>query len=1022
MAEEEKKVGDEAVQSTGDTARGINAVVDAPVNAYEGAKDAIETGKNAIETGKNVADASVKGAKKVAGATSKAANKIKNDGVKQTAKDVGNAAKNKINDNVNNAKQNIKDNADKAKKTANQIKNDGVKGNAQKLGKAAKNSSVKLAKTVKNKAKEAPKKAAKAAGNAAKNVLLNMLKSLKKKSIGVAAIGIALCVIIIANTPNMIINGLGLGAWHNTNSEVDYEAIYKSKVEEMKKINGDEDSDEDYDPVEVIKKFFRQHFSLGIADPETSQLAIPALYDWMCWKWSQLKDYFMDKNTEGEIVFKKAKGDVVVTEEELEELKQSETYEEVLSFYIEIIDYFMNQDYEAALDDIQAMAENNSDIDAELTMEKIRDQGDPFSAVNYASIIAAYSASTEWVEDSLARFKYKVKNGNFVTYETSEQTTEKIVPIELYKYELVQDQTVNAMNYYTAWGDGTEVVRDAVIYSYNHYISLLWDEILDMQASLEIATDEDDIEILNQAIADNNEIINEYRNKINALNNDVSLAKVEDIVYVENETIVVDLFKLVRDDDGNPVILKVIEKEEGEVAAFYKEFPDLEDMYIRTEISHLYKPEKVQVKYYEVLWQPIDTTNCLEWFEVDPEDIARSSLNEKDRIRLVNEEITEEELLDESPSVITMKQLYDEYYETLENKCASAQYSTGVSQAYGKVYTEAEIQKYLDDITRADPEISKNRLQVVKTALAMCGRIMYQWGGKYADAQKWGWNPKWSKTKTVGLDCSGYVQWVYRSALCEQKPGKNQGKTKDKGYKDIGFTGDVVNKCTRISIDNLKPGDLATRTNSTSGNGSNHVLIYLGEDKKGNLIFANSPRTGKPVSVTTKTKQCGYYYWRVKSDYIEKDNYYDEENVIPCWMPENEALAGRDEKQVICEVLRQESSVDAGFRACAEATKNFADSKKSTIYKALTNQIPSAPNYSEAYVHLYIDKTHKPAPIESKHYEMLSQVMNGEYEYFGPDQKLTSVKLWIQEGLRDTWHTQKNYVSTIGGNDFFKMK
>lgn len=63
----------------------------------------------------------------------------------------------------------------------------------------------------------------------------------------------------------------------------------------------------------------------------------------------------------------------------------------------------------------------------------------------------------------------------------------------------------------------------------------------------------------------------------------------------------------------------------------------------------------------------------------------------------------------------------------------------------------------------------------MRCALSLVGRVPYFWGGKSAP----GWNEEWNTPKLVtaagssstgtirpyGLDCSGFTEWVYQTAL-----------------------------------------------------------------------------------------------------------------------------------------------------------------------------------------------------------------------------------------------------------------
>lgn len=90
-------------------------------------------------------------------------------------------------------------------------------------------------------------------------------------------------------------------------------------------------------------------------------------------------------------------------------------------------------------------------------------------------------------------------------------------------------------------------------------------------------------------------------------------------------------------------------------------------------------------------------------------------------------------------------------------------------------------------------------------------------------AYKWGGN-----TPTTGMDCSGFVRYVYQKSL-----GINLPRT----------AAEQARVGKRISIDNLEPGDLIF-FNSRRGSNT-HVGIYLGNNK-----FIQSPRTGENIQIS----------------------------------------------------------------------------------------------------------------------------------------------------------------------------
>lgn len=126
----------------------------------------------------------------------------------------------------------------------------------------------------------------------------------------------------------------------------------------------------------------------------------------------------------------------------------------------------------------------------------------------------------------------------------------------------------------------------------------------------------------------------------------------------------------------------------------------------------------------------------------------------------------------------------------------------------------------------------QTRQDIVNVGKSILG-LTYFWGGKYP---KQGFNPEWGKLKTVtspnywgtgqkhpyGLDCSGFVQWVYVQVFGEEFASK------------IGV-GSVQqwSKTYEIKESELKPGDLGFYKKG----GGVHVGIFIGRDSDGTPMF-----------------------------------------------------------------------------------------------------------------------------------------------------------------------------------------
>lgn len=125
------------------------------------------------------------------------------------------------------------------------------------------------------------------------------------------------------------------------------------------------------------------------------------------------------------------------------------------------------------------------------------------------------------------------------------------------------------------------------------------------------------------------------------------------------------------------------------------------------------------------------------------------------------------------------------------------------------------------------------RKHILTTALSLVGKVPYFWGGKSAA----GWNDEWNTPKLVtasgsstsgtirpyGLDCSGFTDWVYKTAL---------------GVPLSGGTWNQWDSSYAISEDELLPGDLGFLA-EPGAVAVNHVLIYAGKGENGEQMWVH---------------------------------------------------------------------------------------------------------------------------------------------------------------------------------------
>lgn len=115
-------------------------------------------------------------------------------------------------------------------------------------------------------------------------------------------------------------------------------------------------------------------------------------------------------------------------------------------------------------------------------------------------------------------------------------------------------------------------------------------------------------------------------------------------------------------------------------------------------------------------------------------------------------------------------------------------------------------------------KVSTNRQKVIQVAVSLIGKVPYEWGGK---SKQKGMDSTWGQIideqtgQQRGLDCSGFVQWVFRTA-----------DYNDRTWEYINCTANILQNCWEIQQDDLIPGDLGLLN---EGKTINHVGIYLGD-------------------------------------------------------------------------------------------------------------------------------------------------------------------------------------------------
>lgn len=185
-------------------------------------------------------------------------------------------------------------------------------------------------------------------------------------------------------------------------------------------------------------------------------------------------------------------------------------------------------------------------------------------------------------------------------------------------------------------------------------------------------------------------------------------------------------------------------------------------------------------------------------------------------------------------SVRNAEEFFNEYGLSLTNKNIKADYDYRYQKINAEI-SEETIQSSISILTpdgltlvnqktyeeyaaMLPDDLSPERRAIVLNALALLGKVPYEWGGK---PTKSGYDSTWWSFDTSGqqkgLDCSGFVQWVY---MTSGYPKAVTGK--------IYSTSSINKNLVSISKSELQPGDIGLMNNTSSS--QNHTGIYLGND------------------------------------------------------------------------------------------------------------------------------------------------------------------------------------------------
>lgn len=172
----------------------------------------------------------------------------------------------------------------------------------------------------------------------------------------------------------------------------------------------------------------------------------------------------------------------------------------------------------------------------------------------------------------------------------------------------------------------------------------------------------------------------------------------------------------------------------------------------------------------------------------------------------------------------------------------------GLSISAISTSTPLTAQEIDDYMSKLPDDLSETRRKIIHFALSSVGRVPYYWGGKASHAGYEGNNfgmliSADDKGRMLrGLDCSGWISWVYWSVTGQQLSGSS--------------TSSLILCGEKISRSQLQPGDIIVRTGTNA-----HVVMFLGWSANGqmNVIHESSASVN---NVTIKTMEAAWPYYR----------------------------------------------------------------------------------------------------------------------------------------------------------------
>lgn len=237
----------------------------------------------------------------------------------------------------------------------------------------------------------------------------------------------------------------------------------------------------------------------------------------------------------------------------------------------------------------------------------------------------------------------------------------------------------------------------------------------------------------------------------------------------------------------------------------YKETED--GKYKQDEIYYILEPTTID-KY-------IKNTDGT-YSKVGTEDIVPETRQVKYYDALITFKDAEDIVAEYNASERSTESKLDEYISRLEILHQSGVSAEGLRESimlntsFGLELDGGALNALNEAITNTD---DSNRLALILTGKTLIGNVPYLWGGK---ASHPGYDYTWwtinEDGEQKGLDCSGFVSWVYETAGYSN-------------YNQLLSTGAILKNTETISESELQIGDIGLLNN---GESVNHTGIYVG--------------------------------------------------------------------------------------------------------------------------------------------------------------------------------------------------